>query len=79
MEQYSENAMAKRRKTGPKSTGLSVMKSFAVTPKMNRELGRIARAKRVSESQVIRAALEAFFMQHSVQSNSPAAAADITA
>ena len=78
MEQYSENAMAKRRKTGPKSTGLSVMKSFAVTPKMARELGRIARAKRVSESQVIRAALEAFFMQQA-QSNGSAAAADITA
>lgn len=58
--------MPKRKKTGPKSRGLTVGKRVMITPKASRELAKIARHFS-SEGEVIRVALDQFFLSYDVR------------
>jgi hypothetical protein len=56
----------RRKKTGPKSRGLTVAKMVMLTPKASRDLARAARDYS-SEAEVIRQALDAFFLARNVR------------
>lgn len=58
--------MTRRRKPGPKPTGLTIKKNFMVTPKTARELAKMARDY-PSEGHLIRLALDSFFLTKNVR------------
>lgn len=58
--------MPKRKKPGRKPSGLTVTKTFKVTPKTSRDLLKIAE-NFDSEAHVIRAALDQFFLTYAVR------------
>jgi hypothetical protein len=58
--------MDQQTKRGPRNRGLTITKTFKLTPQMNRDLQHIAR-QYPAEGDVIRLALRQFFLLHSVQ------------
>ena len=59
--------MPRRKKPGPRSTGLTVKKNFNVTPKTDRLLARTAVASKTTEADIIRTALDQFFLAQNVR------------